>query len=62
MGGAGGTQNAFVHQRAAEIVDAGRQAMAHAFGPELDPGRLNVRNNRIKRKARHRVHQYGRDK
>src|SRR4029079_11850539 len=36
------TRNAFVHERAAQIVGACVEASGRALGPELDPGGLDI--------------------
>ena len=51
VGGAGGPGDALVHQRAAEVVDAGPQQLLHAPGAELHPRRLDVRDRCRRRRC-----------
>src|SRR5207245_6555812 len=44
-----------VHQRPAQIVDAGAERCTDSFGSQLDPGRLDVRDPWMQREARHGV-------
>ena len=56
--GAGGAGDAFIHQRAAEIVGAGIEAGGGAIRPHLDPGCLNVGDQRVQRQAADGMHQH----
>ena len=51
-------RDALVHQRAAQVVCAGAQRLAHAGAAHLDPGGLNIDEVRRKRQPRHGVHEY----
>ena len=53
----GGPRDRLVHQRAAEIVHAGGERLAHAVRPELHPRRLHVRDPRVQRESRNGVHE-----
>jgi len=55
---AGGAGDALVHQRAAEVIDAGFQARCRPGRAHLHPGRLDVSYQRMQRQARDRVHQH----
>src|SRR5207245_6730463 len=46
-----------VHQRPAQIVDAGAERCTDSFGSQLDPGRLDVRDPWMQREASHGVHE-----
>ena len=53
------TRDAFIHQGAAEIICARREAGDHALMSHLDPRGLDVRDHGIERQTGHRVHQDG---
>ncbi len=55
---AGGAGDALVHQGAAEIVGACREAGGGAALAHLDPGGLDVADDRVQHQARDRMHQH----
>src|SRR3546814_18022323 len=52
-----GAGDRLVHQRAAQIVDAGAQGCDGAVAAQLHPAGLNVRDQRMEHKAGDGVHQ-----
>src|SRR6266851_1210429 len=56
--GTGRTGDALVHQGAAEIVGAGREAEGGPLAAHLDPGGLNVGDQRVQCQPRYGVHQH----
>src|SRR5215472_9839178 len=57
--GAGGARDGLVHERTAEIVDAGAQASGNALWAQLHPGGLYARDMPMERETRHGVHEHG---
>ena len=53
---AGGAGDGLVHQRPAEVVRAGAKRELRPRDPELDPGRLHVRDPRVQGEAPDGVH------
>ena len=51
----GRPRDRLVHQRAAEIVDAGGERLPHALGPDLHPRHLDVRDQRVQGEPGDRV-------
>lgn len=48
-----------VHEHAAEVIGAGRQAQRRAVRSHLHPRRLDIDDQRIEHQTRNRVHQHG---
>ncbi len=59
MGGTCGSTNRLVHERPAEVVDAGAEHHARTLGAELDPRHLNVLDERIEHQTRGRMQHDG---
>ena len=54
---AGRPRNRLIHESPSEIISARLQTDLHAFRTHLDPGRLNVRDQRMQRQPRYCMHE-----